>query len=53
MGYEATRWNLAAAGGGAFLKKFPYGVHFNIIENEIIIVAVFHTSQSPKKWSIR
>lgn len=33
----------------AFLKKFPYGVHFNLIENEIIIVAVFHTSQSPKK----
>ena len=37
----------------AFLQQFPYGVHFNIIENEIIIVAVFNTSQSPKKWSIR
>lgn len=37
----------------AFLKKFPYGVHFNIIENEIIIVAVFHTSQSPKQWKER
>ena len=37
----------------AFLKKLPYGVHFNLIENEIIIVAVFHTSQSPKKWSKR
>jgi len=37
----------------AFLQQFPYGVHFNLIENEIIIVAVFHTSQSPKKWSKR
>jgi len=37
----------------ASLKKFPYGVHFNIIENEIIIFAVFNTSQSPKKWSKR
>jgi len=37
----------------AFLQQFPYGVHFNLIENEIIIFAVFNTSQSPKKWSIR
>ena len=37
----------------AFLKKFPYGVHFNVFENEIIIVAVFHTSQSPKTRSKR
>lgn len=36
-----------------FLKKFPYGVHFNVSENEIIIIAVFHTSQSPQKWSKR
>lgn len=35
----------------AFLKKFPYGLHFNVFDNEIIIVAVFHTSQSPQKWS--
>ncbi|MEX1192123.1 MAG: type II toxin-antitoxin system RelE/ParE family toxin [Brumimicrobium sp.] len=37
----------------AFLKKFPYGVHFNVFENEIIIIAVFHTSQSPQKWGNR
>ncbi len=37
----------------AFLNKFPYGVHFNIIDNEIIIVAVFHTSLSPHKWKER
>ena len=37
----------------AFLKKFPYGVHFNVLENEILIVAVFHTSKSPQKWKER
>lgn len=37
----------------AFLKKFPYGVHFNVSENEIIIIAVFHTNQNPKKWNKR
>jgi len=36
-----------------FLKKFPYGVHFNIQGNQIIIIAVFHTSQSPRKWESR
>lgn len=36
-----------------FLKKFPYGVHFNVLQNAIIIVAVFHTSQSPKRWKVR
>jgi plasmid stabilization system protein ParE len=32
----------------AFINKFPYGIHF-IIENEkIIVLAVFHTSINPK-----
>jgi toxin ParE1/3/4 len=33
-----------------FLNKFPYGIHFNVIDKNILIVAVFHTSQNPKKW---
>lgn len=45
-----TRYNKIRV---AFLKKFPYGVHFNLIEDEIIILAVFHTSQSPNKWKER
>jgi plasmid stabilization system protein ParE len=43
--YKQTRF--------AFLKKFPYGVHFIIIENQIIIIAVFHTSRNPKSWEER
>ncbi|KAB1063488.1 type II toxin-antitoxin system RelE/ParE family toxin [Salibacter halophilus] len=32
-----------------FLKKFPYGVHFTVTEDEILIIAVFHTSLDPQK----
>ncbi len=34
----------------SFLKKFPYGIHFNVTENIILIIAVFHTAVDPKKW---
>lgn len=34
----------------SFLKKFPYGIHFNINGNTILVVAVFHTSANPQKW---
>jgi len=34
----------------AFLKKFPFGIHFNVTENIILVVAVFHTSANPRKW---
>jgi len=32
-----------------FLKKFPYGIHYQINESHILIVAVFHTSQDSEK----
>jgi toxin ParE1/3/4 len=35
------------------LKKFPYGIHFQIDENHLLIVAVFYTSQDPEKWTER
>ncbi len=33
-----------------FLNKFPYGIHFQVNDNVILIVAVFHTSEDPEKW---
>jgi plasmid stabilization system protein ParE len=36
-----------------FLKKFPFGIHFQVQENHILIVAVFHTSKDPEKWKSR
>ena len=39
----------------AFLKKFPYGIHFEYleIENQVDILAVFHTSRNPENWKDR
>lgn len=37
------------------LKKFPYMVHFTIVEEKqfVKIHAVFHTSLDAQKWSMR
>lgn len=36
-----------------FISRFPYGIHYLLIENEITVIGVFHTSRSPKNWSNR
>ena len=39
----------------AYLKKFPYSIHYiyEELENRIIIYSVFHTSRNPETWSER
>ncbi|NOQ75372.1 MAG: type II toxin-antitoxin system RelE/ParE family toxin [Crocinitomix sp.] len=32
-----------------FLKKFKYGVHYQVNQNLIIVLAVVHTAQKPRK----
>jgi len=34
----------------AFSNKFPYGIHYEFLpkENQVNIIAVYHTSRSPK-----
>ncbi len=34
----------------AFLSKFPFGIHYIVKENQILIIAILHTSTNPKKW---
>lgn len=36
-----------------FLKKFPFGIHYFIQENDIKIIAIFHTSRNPIRWKLR
>jgi plasmid stabilization system protein ParE len=36
-----------------FLQKFPFGIHFEIKENDIRILAVFQTSRDSEKWERR
>lgn len=33
----------------AFIRRFPYVIVFEIIESEVIVYSVFHTSQNPTK----
>jgi len=35
------------------LAIFPYGIHFYITGNAIVVVGVFHYSLSPKRWKNR
>ncbi len=36
-----------------FISRFPYGIHYVHVENQITVIGVFHTSRSPKNWSKR
>lgn len=36
-----------------FIQRFPYGIHYVHREEKVIIIGIFHTSRSPKKWSDR
>ena len=36
-----------------FISRFPYGIHYIVKEKQIVIIGVFHTSQSPKNWEYR
>jgi len=39
----------------AFLHTFPYGIHFEIIENDnlILVTGFYHTARNPKSWKRR
>ena len=32
------------------LKRFPYEVFYEFNDDQIVIYAVFHTSQNPERW---
>lgn len=36
-----------------FISRFPYGIHYRVEKDHIMIIGVFHTSRSPKNWSKR
>jgi plasmid stabilization system protein ParE len=37
----------------AVLRRFPYVVFYEFVDNIIIVYSVFHCSQDPKKWRNR
>lgn len=36
-----------------FISRFPYGIHYRLEKDQIIVIGIFHTSRSPKNWSKR
>lgn len=36
-----------------FINRFPYGIHYVLGKDEIIVIGIFHTSRSPKNWKKR
>jgi plasmid stabilization system protein ParE len=37
----------------AMVRRFPYVVFYEYLENAVTIYGVFHTSRDPKKWRER
>lgn len=33
-----------------FIERFPYGIHYRIIQNKIEVLGFFHTSRNPTNW---
>lgn len=34
----------------AILSRFPYVIIYKVVESDVVIYAVFHTSRNPKKY---
>lgn len=34
-----------------FLKRFPFGIHFQLEGNDVLIVAVYAMKDDPAKWN--
>ena len=37
----------------ALLRRFPYGLYYRIIANQVIVVACFHAKRDPRRWRVR
>jgi plasmid stabilization system protein ParE len=37
----------------ALLRRFPYALIFRIEENEVRVLACYHTSRNPRRWRAR
>jgi plasmid stabilization system protein ParE len=37
----------------AVVRRFPYGIYFRVLVNEIIVTAVMHGRRHPRRWQAR
>jgi len=36
-----------------FIQRFPYGIHYILTPDKIVVIGIFHTSRSHKSWTGR
>jgi toxin ParE1/3/4 len=37
----------------ALLRRFPYGIYYRIVEDQIVVVACMHGRRDPRRWQSR
>ena len=37
----------------AGVRRFPYGIFYEVQEHQILVIACFHDSRNPKRWQSR
>lgn len=37
----------------ALIQKFPFGIHYLIEQDQVVVFAVMHASRDPKRWKSR
>jgi len=37
----------------AGVRRFPYGIFFEVQEHQIVVIACFHAKRNPKHWQSR
>ena len=37
----------------ALVRRFPYGLFYRVWDQQIVVVACFHTSRNPRNWRSR
>jgi toxin ParE1/3/4 len=35
------------------IRRFPYGIFYRLVENYIVVMAVFHARRDPRRWQSR
>ena len=35
------------------LRRFPYGIHYRLVEGQVVVVACFHAKRKPGMWRTR
>ncbi len=37
----------------ALVRRFPYGLFYRLVDDQIVVVACFHASRDPRRWQSR